>query len=228
MGGNAPFLLFADADLNEAVSSAMSSKFRNAGQTCVCSDRFLVHETVIDEFCRLLSIEVGKLQVGNGLEKGVNIGPLISSKQVSIVDQKVNDSLSGGATLISGGTTLPQIGINFYSPTILKNVSTNDDIFKTETFGPVVAVTSFKTDEEAIEVANSTGQGLMAYVFTNNMKRIFDVTNKIEAGMIGVNEGIIGTAFTPFGGVKESGVGREGRSSGLLSYTEQKYVFINT
>ena len=142
----------------------------------------MVHEEVIDEFSKLLKIAVAELKVGDGMIKGNNIGPLISTKQVTIVDQKVKDSIANGASLISGGTTLPSIGSNFYSPTILKNVSPNDDIFKTETFGPVVAITPFKTDEEAIEVANSTGAGLMAYVFTNNMKRIFDVTNKIEAG----------------------------------------------
>jgi len=228
LGGNAAFIVFDDADLEQSIKAAIASKFRNAGQTCVCADRFIVHESVQEEFVSRLVEEVAKFQVGPGMTQGTTMGPLITDTAVQNVKEKVDDAISGGADCVVGGSPIPELGPNFFEPTILRNVSPSSSIWKTETFGPVVAITSFRTEEEAVDLANDTTTGLASYFFSQDMNRIFRVGARLENGLIGVNEGIISTATAPFGGVKESGLGREGSAAGITEYLETKYMFINT
>ena len=228
LGGNAAFVVFEDADIDVAVNAAMSSKFRNAGQTCVCADRFLIHQEVEKEFVGKLTEKVKQLNVGHGLKDGVNMGPVISTLPVKNIQKKVEAAISDGATLVCGGSDLPDLGPNYFAPTILTNVNPASLIWDTETFGPVVAIKTFETEDEALALANDTPSGLASYFCTRNLERIFRFSSALENGLVGVNEGIISNAAAPFGGVKESGLGREGSVVGINEYIETKYVFLNT
>ncbi|APU99091.1 NAD-dependent succinate-semialdehyde dehydrogenase [Sphingobacterium siyangense] len=221
LGGNAPFLVFNDADIAAAVEGAIAGKFRNSGQTCVSINRFLIQEDVYDEFSMKLSHAVSKLKVGNGLDKGVQVGPLINAKGLEKVQHHVQDALNHGAELATGGKVIKDL---FFQPTVLTNVPKEALIFREETFGPICALFSFKTEEEGIAMANTTEFGLASYFYSTNINRCFRVAEQLEAGMVGVNTGLISNAAAPFGGVKQSGVGREGSKYGLDEYMELKYI----
>jgi succinate-semialdehyde dehydrogenase/glutarate-semialdehyde dehydrogenase len=221
LGGNAPFLVFNDADIDAAVEGAIAGKFRNSGQTCVSINRFLVQEDVYDEFSMKLSHAVSKLKVGNGLDKGVQVGPLINTKGLEKVQHHVQDALNHGAELATGGKVIKDL---FFQPTVLTNVPKEALIFREETFGPICALFSFKTEEDGIAMANTTEFGLASYFYSTNINRCFRVAEQLEAGMVGVNTGLISNAAAPFGGVKQSGVGREGSKHGLDEYMELKYI----
>ncbi|MNK47496.1 Glutarate-semialdehyde dehydrogenase DavD [compost metagenome] len=221
LGGNAPFLVFNDADIETAVEGALAGKFRNSGQTCVSINRFLIQEDVYDEFSLKLSHAVSKLKVGNGLDKGVQIGPLINAKGLEKVQHHVQDALNHGAELATGGKVIKDL---FFQPTVLTNVPKEALTFREETFGPICALFSFKTEEEGIAMANTTEFGLASYFYSTNINRCFRVAEQLEAGMVGVNTGLISNAAAPFGGVKQSGVGREGSKYGLDEYMELKYI----
>jgi succinate-semialdehyde dehydrogenase / glutarate-semialdehyde dehydrogenase len=223
LGGNAPFIVFDDADLDAAVQGAMASKYRNTGQTCVCANRLLVQDGVYDAFAAKLKAAVEALKVGNGMEPGVTQGPLINPEAVKKVEEHIADALKRGAKVVTGGKRHGNGG-NFFEPTILANVPTEAMIFSEETFGPVAPLFRFKTEEEAIALANDTPFGLAAYFYARDIGRIFRVAEGIESGMIGINEGIISTEVAPFGGVKESGLGREGSLYGIDEYLEVKYL----
>eukprot|EP00934_Nitzschia_sp_Nitz4_P006165 Nitzschia sp. Nitz4//scaffold398_size17708//9046//10800//NITZ4_008805-RA/size17708-augustus-gene-0.23-mRNA-1//-1//CDS//3329550309//6155//frame0 len=228
LGGNAPFVVFEDADLDQAVQAAMASKFRNAGQTCVCADRFLVHASVQDAFVeKLMKAMQSSLVMGHGAESGVTLGPLISTTAVDTVASKVETAIEQGAVCHVGGSRAPEMGPQYYQATILTKVTGDMDIWKTETFGPVVAIRTFQTDEQALEMANDATVGLAAYFCTKDMGRAFRFGDSLECGILGINEGVISYAGAPFGGVKESGLGREGSPMGLAEYLETKYVFLN-
>lgn len=238
LGGNAPFVVFDDvlekdsseksSALDQAVNAAMASKFRNAGQTCVCSDRFLVQNGVHDAFVEALLSKAKTLKIGDGRKDGVNVGPLISEKAKLEVHRKVVAAIDQGAKCILGGRLLDDShGVNFYPPTILTNVTPDMEIWNTETFGPVVCIHGFGNEEEALILANDSPVGLASYFCTTDLSRTFRFASKLETGLVGVNEGIISTASAPFGGVKESGLGREGSAMGLAEYLETKYIFIN-
>jgi succinate-semialdehyde dehydrogenase/glutarate-semialdehyde dehydrogenase len=229
LGGNACFVVFADADLDEAVNSAMASKFRNAGQTCVASDRFLVHASIHDEFVSKFAEKMKSIRVGPGIDSETQMGPLISVGSVQSVAGKVQIALKEGATIYEQVSLSEEAsGPHFYPPTILTNVSVDSDIWKTETFGPVAAIKSFETEEEALQIANDVRVGLASYFCTNDLKRAFSFASSLEVGMVGVNEGIISSAAAPFGGVKESGIGTEGSPWGIKEYLETKYIFMKT
>jgi succinate-semialdehyde dehydrogenase/glutarate-semialdehyde dehydrogenase len=223
LGGNAPFIVFDDADLDQAVLGAMASKYRNTGQTCVCANRLLVQDGVYDAFAAKLKVAVEALKVGNGMEPGVTQGPLINGDAVLKVEEHIADAVKRGATVVTGGKRHGNGG-NFFEPTILANVPHDAMIFSEETFGPVAPLFRFKTEEEAIRLANDTPFGLAAYFYARDIGRIFRVAEGIESGMIGINEGIISTEVAPFGGVKESGLGREGSLYGIEEYLEVKYL----
>jgi succinate-semialdehyde dehydrogenase/glutarate-semialdehyde dehydrogenase len=225
LGGNAPFIVFDDADLDAAVEGAMASKFRNTGQTCVCANRILVQEGVYDAFADKLMAAVKKLKVGNGLEEGVTQGPLINPDAVAKVEEHISDAVRNGASVLMGGDR-HELGGNFFQPTVLTDVSPKAMMFREETFGPVAPLFRFKTEQEAIELANDSEFGLAAYFYTRDVGRMFRVAEAIESGMIGINEGILSTAVAPFGGVKASGLGREGSKYGIDEYLEIKYLAI--
>jgi succinate-semialdehyde dehydrogenase/glutarate-semialdehyde dehydrogenase len=223
LGGNAPFIVFNDADLDAAVEGAMLSKFRNAGQTCVCSNRLFVQDGVFDEFAEKLAARVGQLKVGHGTEDGVMQGPLIDEAAIAKIESHVADAISKGASLIEGGKR-HELGGTFFEPTVLANVSKDALIFSEETFGPVAPLFRFKTDEEVIALANDTEFGLASYFYSRDIGRIWRVAEALEYGMVGVNTGIISNEVAPFGGIKQSGLGREGSHHGLDEYLEIKYV----
>jgi succinate-semialdehyde dehydrogenase/glutarate-semialdehyde dehydrogenase len=225
LGGNAPFIVFDDADLDEAVKGAMGSKFRNTGQTCVCANRILVQDKVHDAFAEKLAAAVAKLKLGDGMEEGVTLGPLIDEAALKKVEMHVEDAVRHGAKIVSGGKR-DQRGGNFYLPTILSDVSREAEIFSDETFGPVAPLFRFKTEEEAIEMANDTPFGLAAYFYARDVGRIFRVAEALEFGIVGINEGLISTAVAPFGGMKQSGIGREGSKYGIEEFLEVKYMAI--
>jgi succinate-semialdehyde dehydrogenase/glutarate-semialdehyde dehydrogenase len=225
LGGNAPFIVFDDADLDAAVVGAMGSKFRNTGQTCVCANRILVQDGVYDAFSAKLKTAVEAMRVGNGMEPGVSQGPLINSDALRKVEEHVANALSLGATVVTGGKKHP-LGGNFYEPTVLANVPHDALIFREETFGPVAPLFRFKTEAEAIRLANDTEFGLAAYFYSRDIGRIVRVGEALEYGIIGINEGIISTAEAPFGGMKSSGLGREGSKYGIEDYLEIKYLAI--
>merc|ERR1712226_239449 len=228
LGGNAPFIVFEDADVDRAVDAAMASKFRNAGQTCVCGDRFLIHDKVYDEFIEKLAARTAALTVGHGMEEGTDIGPLITQEACVRVDEKVQDAITkDGATCLVGGKRAEVVGTNFFQPTLLTDVPMTSQIWSTETFGPVAAIRSFHDEEEALAIANDVPVGLAGYFCTKDLSRAFSFANRLECGLIGVNEGVISTSSAPFGGVKESGMGREGSPIGISEYLETKYVFLN-
>lgn len=221
LGGNAPFIVFDDADLDAAVAGAMASKFRNAGQTCVCANRFLVHEDVYDGFVEKFVAAVSEFKVGNGTDEGVTMGPLVNSKAAEGVCAIVQEAIAAGATVNIGGNSF---GACFYEPTILTNVNTRMRVFREEIFGPVAPVFKFSSEEEAIAMANDTEFGLASYFYTRDVGRVWRVGEQLENGIVGINEGIISTEVAPFGGVKESGVGREGSHYGIDDYVEIKYL----
>jgi succinate-semialdehyde dehydrogenase/glutarate-semialdehyde dehydrogenase len=223
LGGNAPFIVFDDADLDAAVAGAMASKYRNTGQTCVCANRILVQEGVYDAFAAKLKAAVEALKVGPGMEPGVTQGPLINADAVAKVEEHIADATAKGATVVTGGRRHGRGG-NFFEPTILANVPPEALIFREETFGPVAPLFRFRTEEEAIHLANDSEFGLAAYFYARDVGRIFRVAEALEAGIIGINEGIISTAEAPFGGFKQSGLGREGSKYGIDEYLEVKYL----
>ncbi len=223
LGGNAPFIVFDDADLDAAVQGALASKYRNAGQTCVCANRFLVQDGVYDEFAKKLAAATAQLVVGRGEKDGVSVGPLINKEAIDKVDSIVQDAISKGATVLLGGKR-DDTGSNFYQPTILTHVSADMEVASEEIFGPVAPLFRFKTDEEAIRIANDTPFGLAAYFYSRDIARVWKIAEGLEYGMVGINEGILSTEVAPFGGVKESGVGREGSKYGIDEYMEIKYL----
>jgi len=227
LGGNAPFVVFEDADIDQAVTSAVASKFRNAGQTCICADRFLLHSSVHDEFVHKFSEKVKALKVGPGMENDTTLGPVITARAAQNIQRKAHDALVEGANCVVGGNLLPELGPNFHEATILTNVSTDSQIWKSETFGPVAAIRSFQTEDEARGIVNDSNFGLASYFCTKDLGRAFRFAKGLEYGIVGVNDGIISTASAPFGGIKESGLGREGSSLGLAEYLESKYIFLN-
>lgn len=222
LGGNAPFIVFDDADIDKAVDGALASKFRNAGQTCVCVNRFLVQESVHDLFVQKLKEKVSLFQCGSGMEATTNIGPLIDTSALTKVDTLVKESIADGATIVLGG--IPQG--NIFPPTILANVRHDMNISHAEIFGPVATITKFETEQEALSMANDTIYGLASYFYSNNLGRVWRVMEKLEYGMVGVNEGIISTEVAPFGGMKQSGLGREGSKYGIDEYLELKYCLL--
>jgi succinate-semialdehyde dehydrogenase/glutarate-semialdehyde dehydrogenase len=223
LGGNAPFIVFDDADLDAAVVGAIASKYRNAGQTCVCANRLLVQDGVYDAFAAKLKTAVEALRVGDGMEPGVTQGPLINAEAVAKVEAHIADALKRGARVITGGKR-HEMGGTFFQPTILAEVPASADIFREETFGPVAPLFRFKTEDEAIRLANDTEFGLAAYFYARDVGRIFRVAEALEYGIIGINEGIISTEVAPFGGMKSSGLGREGSKYGIEDYLEIKYL----
>ena len=223
LGGNAPFIVFDDADLDAAVEGAMASKYRNTGQTCVCANRLLVQDGVYDAFMAKLKAAVLALKVGNGADDGITQGPLIDGGAVDKVEELVADAVGKGAEVITGGRR-SSLGHSFYEPTILGNAQAGMRIAKEEVFGPVAPVFRFKTEEEAIRMANDTEFGLAAYFYARDLGRVWRVGGALEYGMVGINSGIISTAVAPFGGVKQSGMGREGGSEGLEEYVDTKYL----
>ena len=225
LGGNAPFIVFDDADIDAAVEGAMASKFRNTGQTCVCANRILVQDSVYDEFAEKLSAAVSKLQVGAGIEAGTTAGPLIDEAGLAKVEEHVSDACAKGASIAVGGERHP-LGGNFYYPTVLTNVTTDMVVTQDETFGPVAPLFRFNTEEEAIAMANDTPYGLAAYFYARDMGRVWRVSEALETGIVGINSGIISSEVAPFGGVKESGVGREGSKYGIDEFIEVKYLCI--
>jgi succinate-semialdehyde dehydrogenase/glutarate-semialdehyde dehydrogenase len=223
LGGNAPFIVFDDADLDAAVVGAMASKYRNTGQTCVCANRILVQDGVYDAFAAKLKEAVEALKVGDGMEANVTQGPLINADAVAKVEEHIADATKRGASIVTGGKRHGRGG-NFFEPTILANVPHDAMIFTEETFGPVAPLFRFKDEAEAIALANDTPFGLAAYFYARDIGRIFRVAEAIESGMIGINEGLISTEVAPFGGVKQSGLGREGSNLGIEEYLEVKYL----
>ncbi len=223
LGGNAPFIVFDDADLDAAVAGAMASKYRNNGQTCVCANRILVQEGVYDKFADKLAAAVKKLSVGNGVGDGITTGPLINAAAVKKVEEHVADAVAKGGKVVLGGKTM---GGNFFEPTIITGVTAEMAVAREETFGPVAPLFKFKTEEQAIEMANATEFGLACYFYTRDIGRIWRVGEALDYGMVGINEGLISTAEAPFGGVKQSGVGREGSKHGMEEYLEIKYMMM--
>ncbi|MCG9789391.1 NAD-dependent succinate-semialdehyde dehydrogenase [Vibrio mediterranei] len=221
LGGNAPFIVFNDADIDAAVQGAMASKFRNAGQTCVCANRFYVHSKVYDEFVTKFDAAVQQLKVGNGLDEGVNIGPVINESAKQGIQALIDRAVEQGAVPV---TPLKQLDGLFMQPVVLKDVKHSMDIVQEEIFGPVAPVIRFDTDEELIEMANDTIYGLASYFYSQNIHRVWKVAEALEYGMVGINEGIISTEVAPFGGVKQSGIGREGAKQGIDEYMDVKYL----
>ncbi|EHU5001923.1 NAD-dependent succinate-semialdehyde dehydrogenase [Vibrio vulnificus] len=224
LGGNAPFIVFEDADLDAAVEGAMIAKFRNAGQTCVCANRLYVQRSVYSEFCQKLVAKVSALKVGNGFEQGVNIGPLINDAAVAKVVQHVEDAQSKGAQIECG--QLPTAGSRLVQPLVLSGVTDEMLVAQEETFGPMAPLFVFDSEEEVLARANNTDFGLAAYFYTQSLSRAWRVSEALEAGIVGINEGLISTTVAPFGGVKESGLGREGSFLGMDDYMESKYILM--
>ncbi len=223
LGGNAPFIVFDDADLESAVEGAMASKFRNTGQTCVCANRIFVQEGVYDKFAKMLSEKVSAMKVGNGLEDGNLQGPLIDMKAVEKVEEHIADALEKGAKVLTGGKRHEKGG-QFFQPTVLAGVTTDMKVTHEETFGPVAPLYRFKTEEELLKLANNTEYGLAAYFYSRDIGRIWRVAEGLESGIVGINVGIISNEIAPFGGIKESGIGREGSKYGIEEFVEVKYL----
>ncbi|MDH5902713.1 NAD-dependent succinate-semialdehyde dehydrogenase [Vibrio splendidus] len=221
LGGNAPFIVFDDADIDAAVQGAMASKFRNAGQTCVCANRFYVHSKVYDEFVAKFDQAVQQLKIGNGLDEGVTIGPVVSQNAKNNIQALIDRAVEQGATPVTPTQELDGL---FLQPVILKNVKHSMDIVQQEIFGPVAPVMQFETDEELIEMANDTIYGLASYFYSQNIHRVWNIAEALEYGMVGINDGLISTEVAPFGGVKQSGIGREGAKEGIDEYMDIKYL----
>jgi succinate-semialdehyde dehydrogenase / glutarate-semialdehyde dehydrogenase len=226
LGGNAPFLVFEDADLDAAVEGALLAKMRNGGEACTSANRFHVHESVAGAFAEKLAARIGELKVGRGTEDGVKVGPLIDDDQRSKVAELVDDAVARGATVLTGGKVLDGPGY-FYEPTVLTDIDADSRVLSEEIFGPVAPVMGFSTEDEAIARANDTEYGLVAYVYTRDLDRAFRVCERLDTGMLGLNQGMVSNAGAPFGGVKQSGYGREGGPEGLHEYLETKYIAMN-
>ena len=223
LGGNAPFIVFDDADLDKAVDGAMLAKFRNIGQACTAANRFIVHESIAEEFASRVTERVTGLRVGRGTEDGVTIGPLINDGAVDKADALVQDAITRGATLLAGGARVEGVG-SFYAPTVLADVAEGSDILREEIFGPVVTIVPFTDEADAVAKANATEYGLVGYVFTQDLARGMRLIESLQTGMMGLNVGVVSNAAAPFGGVKQSGIGREGGLEGIHEYLETKYV----
>ena len=226
LGGNAPFIVFDDADIDEAVIGAMMSKYRNSGQTCVCANRLFVQAGVYDEFTKKLAAQVRTIKIGNGLDAGVTQGPLISKAAADNAEALVADATSKGATVLCGGQRV-ESGRNFFEPTILTDVSNDMRIADEEIFGPIAPIFKFETDEEGIDLANRTEYGLAGYFYSRDIGRVWRIAEALEVGMVGVNTGMLTTELAPFGGIKESGLGREGSKYGIEEYVETKYICLD-
>jgi succinate-semialdehyde dehydrogenase/glutarate-semialdehyde dehydrogenase len=224
LGGNAPFIVFDDADLDKAVEGAIISKYRNNGQTCVCANRLYVQDGVYDAFAEKLKVAVSKLKIGNGLEEGITTGPLIDDKAVAKVKEHIADALSKGAKVLTGGNALEG---SFFEPTVLVNVSKDAAVAKEETFGPLAPLFRFTDEAEVIAMANDTEFGLASYFYARDLSRVFRVAEALEYGMVGINTGLISNEVAPFGGIKASGLGREGSKYGIEDYLEIKYLCIS-
>jgi succinate-semialdehyde dehydrogenase/glutarate-semialdehyde dehydrogenase len=223
LGGNAPFIVFEDADIDSAVEGAFASKYRNAGQTCVCSNRIYVQEAVYEEFATKFAAKVKTAKVGNGFEDGVNQGPLIEPAALDKVERHVKDAIAKGGRVLTGGQRL---GGQFFEPTVIADATADMVCAKEETFGPFAPIFKFKTEQEAVDAANHTEFGLASYFYSRDVGRIFRVAEALEYGMVGINVGILATEHVPFGGVKQSGLGREGSSHGMEDYVEIKYLCV--
>jgi succinate-semialdehyde dehydrogenase/glutarate-semialdehyde dehydrogenase len=226
LGGNAPFIVFDDADLDRAVEGALASKYRNTGQTCVCANRILVQDGVYDAFAQKLAERVKEMKVGRATEAGVMQGPLINQAALEKVEAHVADAVEKGAKVLTGGRR-HALGRTFYEPTILTDVTSDMRLASEETFGPVAPLFRFQSEDEAIKTANDTPSGLAAYFYTRDLGRAWRVSEALEYGMVGVNEGVISTELAPFGGVKESGLGREGSHHGIEEFVEMKYIMMS-
>ncbi len=226
LGGNAPMIIFDDADIEPAVQGTILSKFRNTGQTCVCANRIFVQDGIYDRFSEALAEAVAKMKQGNGFDDGVVLGPLVEGSAVDKVEEHVVDAVGKGARVATGGARLTDLGVNFYAPTVLTGATTDMKIFREETFGPVAPLFRFKTEEEVIAQANDTEYGLASYFYARDLGRVWRVAEALEYGMVGVNEGVISTEVAPFGGMKESGLGREGSKYGADEFTEIKYILM--
>ena len=227
LGGNAPFVIFADADLDKAVDGALLAKFRNIGQACTAANRFIVHESVAAEFASRMTDKVKAFQIGRGTETGVTIGPLIDAKAVAKADSLVQDALTRGATLLTGGAAIEGEG-TFYAPTVLTDVVPGSDILRDEIFGPVLAISTFTDEADAVRLANDTEYGLISYVYTTDLARGQRMIDKLQTGMMGLNTGVVSNAAAPFGGIKQSGLGREGGLEGIQEYLSTKYTLTPT
>jgi succinate-semialdehyde dehydrogenase/glutarate-semialdehyde dehydrogenase len=225
LGGNAPFIVFDDADLDAAVEGAIASKFRNAGQTCVCANRLLVQDGVYDAFMEKLGAAMGKLNVGNGFEQNVTIGPLIDMAAVEKVEAHIADAVSKGAKVVAGGQR-HNLGGTFFQPTLVADVTPDMAVAREETFGPLAPAFRFETEDQAVQMANDTEFGLAAYFYARDLGRVWRVAEGLEYGIVGINEGLISTEVAPFGGIKESGIGREGSKYGIEDFIEIKYMLM--
>ena len=225
LGGNAPFVVCADADLDTAVNAAMAAKMRNMGEACTSANRILVHRSIIDEFGQRLTDRMAALRVGNGVDDDVDVGPLVEEKALAKVDGLVGDAVSRGAQVLTGGSRVDGPGF-FYSPTVITGVAPESELMSTEIFGPVAALIPFDTDDEAVEMANDTEFGLVSYVMTENLDRALTMSERLQAGMVGINVGVVSNPAAPFGGIKQSGLGREGGLSGIDEFLETKLVAI--
>ncbi|MBM7831941.1 succinate-semialdehyde dehydrogenase/glutarate-semialdehyde dehydrogenase [Agromyces cerinus] len=225
LGGNAPFVIFEDADLDKAVDGAMLAKFRNIGQACTAANRFIVHESVAHEFGKRVAERVQAMRVGRGTEDGIAIGPLIDAKAVASTDELVGDAVAKGATVLTGGTVIEGEG-TFYAPTVLGSVPADARLLREEIFGPVLGITTFSSEDEAVRLANDTEYGLVSYVFTQDLARGHRMINRLATGMMGLNTGLVSNAAAPFGGIKQSGIGREGGLEGIHEYLDTKYTLI--
>jgi succinate-semialdehyde dehydrogenase/glutarate-semialdehyde dehydrogenase len=225
LGGNAPFVIFDDADLDAAVEGALVAKFRNIGQACTAANRFIVHESVAPEFARRVAERVRDMRVGRGTDDGISIGPLIDADAVASTDELVQDAVSKGATVLVGGSPIDGVG-SFYAPTVLGDVSAGARLLKEEIFGPVLGITTFADEDEAVRLANNTEYGLISYVYTKDLARGHRMIDRMATGMMGLNTGLVSNAAAPFGGVKQSGIGREGGFEGIHEYLDTKYTLI--
>ena len=225
LGGNAPFLVFDDADIDEAVKGAMIAKMRNGGEACTAANRFYAHELIYEEFTEKFSSAMAKMKVGPGLEPGVELGPMVNAWAIKDIDRLVEDAKSKGSDVLTGGAPLDRTG-HFYPPTVLGRVPENANILREEVFGPVAPVISFSDDDEVILAANDTEYGLVSYLYTGNLERGMAVSERLDAGMIGLNRGLVSDPAAPFGGTKQSGLGREGSHEGMMEYMESKYIAV--
>lgn len=224
LGGNAPFIVFNAANIDKAIAGSMATKFRNCGQTCISANRFLIQDQVYDEYVTRLTAAVKALVIGNGKDEGVQIGPLINEAQFNKVDGLVEDAKAKGATIVTGGRPLPDNGPLYYEPTIVTNVTPDMRLYNEEVFGPVVSIIKFNSEDEGLRIANDSRRGLAGYFFSDDLNQAFRVARKLEVGMVGVNEAAISCTEAAFGGIKESGIGREGGKHGVEEYIQMKYM----
>jgi len=223
LGGNAPFVVFDDADLDRAVDGAMLAKFRNIGEACTAANRFIVHESVADEFAKRVTERVKAMKIGRGTEDGVTIGPLINEDAIEKASELLEDAVSRGASVLTGGSRVGGTG-TFFEPTVVTDVRAGSEILRQEIFGPVLSIVRFSDEDEAVRVANDTEYGLVSYVFTKDLARGQRMIERLQTGMMGLNVGVVSNAAAPFGGVKQSGLGREGGLEGIHEYLSTKYT----